>query len=156
MKIIVDTNIVFSGILNTNSKIGDLLLNSDQFFQFYSVSYLRLKLEEHKEKILDISGLRNTQIDESRNLIFSKITFISEEQIPFKIWKESLKIVRDVDIDDIAFVALSKYLNGIKLWTGDKELYKGLIAKGFQDCISTQELFELRNKIEKKDKSEKK
>ena len=36
MKIVVDTNIFFSAILNTNGKIGDLLLNSDDVFQFYS------------------------------------------------------------------------------------------------------------------------
>ncbi len=38
MKIIVDTNIIFSTILNTDSKYGDLLLNSDGIFEFYSVS----------------------------------------------------------------------------------------------------------------------
>lgn len=41
MKIVVDTNIVFSAILNSNSAIGDLLLNSDKEFQFYSASYLK-------------------------------------------------------------------------------------------------------------------
>ena len=31
MRFIVDANMVFSGILNTNGKIGDLLINSKQF-----------------------------------------------------------------------------------------------------------------------------
>ena len=34
MNIIVDANIIFSGILNSNGKIGDLLINSDNFFSF--------------------------------------------------------------------------------------------------------------------------
>ena len=34
MRIIVDANIVFSAILNTNSKIADLLLNSKGTFAF--------------------------------------------------------------------------------------------------------------------------
>jgi len=34
-RFVVDTNIVFSGILNTNSSIGDLLLNSEPFLKFY-------------------------------------------------------------------------------------------------------------------------
>jgi predicted nucleic acid-binding protein len=29
VKIIVDTNIIFSGLLNTNGSIGDLILNSE-------------------------------------------------------------------------------------------------------------------------------
>ena len=34
VKIVVDANIVFSGILNTNSKIADILMNSFSFFDF--------------------------------------------------------------------------------------------------------------------------
>ena len=36
VKIIIDTNIIFSGLLNTDGTIGDLLLNSDGVFEFYS------------------------------------------------------------------------------------------------------------------------
>ena len=32
MKFVVDTNIVFSAILNTQSKIGDLIMNSHGIF----------------------------------------------------------------------------------------------------------------------------
>ncbi|MFZ1751415.1 MAG: hypothetical protein WAU01_14545, partial [Saprospiraceae bacterium] len=38
---------VFSSILNTDSVIGDLLLNSDGQFEFYSASYLKEELENH-------------------------------------------------------------------------------------------------------------
>ncbi len=40
MKIIVDTNIVFSAILNSNSRIGKILLNSKEHFQFFTCNYL--------------------------------------------------------------------------------------------------------------------
>lgn len=36
MKVVVDTNIVFSSILNSDSKIGDLLLNSGNYIDFYT------------------------------------------------------------------------------------------------------------------------
>ena len=38
MKIIVDTNIVFSAILNSNSRIGKILLNSKSIFSFLLVT----------------------------------------------------------------------------------------------------------------------
>jgi len=38
MKIVVDANIIFSGILNSNGKIGDLLINSGKFFSFITTS----------------------------------------------------------------------------------------------------------------------
>lgn len=53
-------------------------------------------------------------------------------------------------MDDIAFVALNEYLEDARLWTGDKQLLEGLRAKGYKKCISTEELFELRRKIEEK------
>ncbi|MQY80111.1 MAG: hypothetical protein GH151_13115 [Bacteroidetes bacterium] len=40
MRIVVDTNIVFSAIINTHGKIGDLLMNSDNVFDFYSCNFL--------------------------------------------------------------------------------------------------------------------
>ncbi len=33
MKVVVDTNIVFSAILNSDGKIGDLLLNSGRYYR---------------------------------------------------------------------------------------------------------------------------
>ncbi len=109
-KVVVDTNIVFSGILNTNSRIGDLLLNSNNVFEFYSVSYLKEELENHKEKIIKLSGLSENRIAQVKELIFPKIKFISEEIIPFEYWKRAAEYVRDVDMDDIAFVSLNLYM----------------------------------------------
>ena len=74
---------------------------------------------------MTISSLSQVQIEQSIEQVFSCIKFISEEIIPFEVWQKALRLVRDVDIDDIAFVALSEY-EGVKLWTGDKELITGL------------------------------
>ncbi len=50
MKIVVDTNIIFSALLNTNSKIGDLLLDPESKFDFYSCIYMRTEILKHWEK----------------------------------------------------------------------------------------------------------
>lgn len=148
MKIIVDTNIVFSAILNTGSKIGDLLMNSESIFEFSSVMYLKEEIKNHEEKLMTISGLTQDEIEQSTEQIFSCIKFISEEIIPFEVWQKAARLVRDVDMDDIAFVALSEY-EDIKLWTGDKELIAGLTVKGFKRCISTEEMIALRREVER-------
>ncbi len=41
MKIVVDTNIAFSAILNRETKIGDLLMNSEGLLEFHACQYLR-------------------------------------------------------------------------------------------------------------------
>jgi len=45
-----------------------------------------------------------------------------------------------VDIDDTEFVGLTEHVRG-KFWSGDKELRNGLIKKGWNRFITTDELF---------------
>jgi len=147
MKIVVDTNIVFSGILNTNSKIGDILLNSHKCFEFFSPDFLREEIERHKHKLITLSKLSSEQINEAFYFITNSITFISEEQIPSEIWMAAADLVKNIDINDIVFVALADYLDAV-LWTGDKKLLKGLTTKGFDQHLSTEEIYKLRREIE--------
>lgn len=45
-KLIVDSNIIFSAILNVKSRIGQILLTGEDFYEFYAP-----KIWEHQEKI---------------------------------------------------------------------------------------------------------
>ena len=144
MKVIVDSNIIFSALLNTQSTIGDILLNSQDQLEFYTCGYLREEIETHKAKILKNTGYDESEFREIELLIYEELTFFTESLITFDIWKKAADLVREVDMDDIAFVALSLFLD-LKIWTGDKKLKEGLRAKGFDNFVSTQELLELRN-----------
>jgi len=143
VKIIIDTNIIFSGLLNTGGKIGDLLFNSHGIFKFYSCSYMLREIENHWEKLKRISKLIDNQLRESQFKIFGKINFINEALIPSTTWILSEKTTKDIDVDDVDFVALTNHLKG-NLWTGDKNLYNGLKKKNFTKVFNTTELFEIR------------
>ena len=56
MRLIVDANIVFSGILNSNGKIGDLLINSKKKFDFIAPDFYRTEIYKHYPKLNKISG----------------------------------------------------------------------------------------------------
>ena len=144
MRVVVDTNIVFSTLLNADGTIGDLLFNAEGVLEFYSCSYMRYEIEKHWDKLKRISKLSDAQLKESRFKIFAKINFINEELIPQKTWLAAEKIASCIDIDDSDFIALTKHLKGF-LWTGDKELYKGLKKKNFKRVLNTSELIALRN-----------
>jgi predicted nucleic acid-binding protein len=58
MKIVVDTNIVFSALLNSNSRIGRLLLDTRNHFEFYSCKYLQKELFRCLPKIRKYSRLK--------------------------------------------------------------------------------------------------
>jgi predicted nucleic acid-binding protein len=49
MKIIVDTNIVFSAILNSNSRIAKILFNSNKRCQIFACNYLKVELQRLDE-----------------------------------------------------------------------------------------------------------
>lgn len=147
MKFVVDTNIAFSAVLNTEGKIGDLLMNSHGIFEFHSCDTLRAELEEHREKLLDLSGMTEERLDQSIYQITNQIIFTNEALIPFEFWLKGADLVRDTDMNDIAFLALSELL-GSKIWTGDKELVKGLVKKGFSNFTTTEELYQLRQLLE--------
>lgn len=140
MKIVVDTNIVFSGILNSSSKIGRLLLTSKQHFQFYTCNFLRHELIKHRKKLLKFTKLSELELVELENLVTQNITFINEALIPETILLFAEQLVSDIDPNDTPFIALAKHLKA-RLWTGDKVLLDGLKAKKFRNLITTTELF---------------
>lgn len=140
MKVVVDTNIIFSAILNTEGTIADLLL-SDNPFDFHAPSYIWNELSENENKLLKILGFDSSgQLYELKFMITQNIKFISEFQINERTWEIAQNLTTDIDFDDIAFVALAIHLEGI-LWTGDKKLRTGLAQKGFDSVINTQESF---------------
>lgn len=148
MIIIVDTNIAFSAILNTKSTIGDLILNSGKAFRFLSSYYLLYEIDKHWDKLKIISKLNESVLHESQRLINKNISFIDEGQIPRKHRIKAYELVKDIDLKDIAFVALSEYQESL-LWTGDKTLIKGLKMAGYDRVITTDEMIKLRYNLGK-------
>ncbi|MCF8230745.1 MAG: hypothetical protein K9J27_01050 [Bacteroidales bacterium] len=147
MIIIVDTNIVFSGILNTKSTIGDLLLNSDIFFRFWSCHYLIKEIDNNWEKLKRISNLDEEALLKAKNIVFKKINFIDESKIPKKHRLKAYDLVKNIDPKDIAFVALNES-KGSLLWTGDMALFKGLLSLKYDKMITTAGMKDLRNTLE--------
>lgn len=147
MKFIVDTNLVFSAILNTDGKISDLIMNSHGIFEFFTCDSLLSELFKHRLKLLEISKMHEDQLEMSIYQITNNINFTNESEIPFEYWLKAANLVRDIDMDDIAFVAISEFLSA-RLWTGDMLLIKGLAKKGYSNFITTNELSHLRDLLE--------
>lgn len=151
MKVIVDANIVFSGILNTNGKIGDLLINSKKYFEFIAPDFLRLEIRKHYDKIIKVSKLTIEQVQETEFQIYKDIKFISEEQITKSTWIAAQKLVSDIDPKDITYIPLAKHFR-CKIWSGDKVLIKGLENKNFNRFLTTDHSINYGNKSLKRNK----
>lgn len=128
MRVVIDTNIVFSAILNTKSKISKIILQPKSKLNLYSTEQLEYELAEHWSKLKRLSKYSEIELHKVVTIITSKIKFINVELIPRKLFLKAEELTMDIDIDDTEFVALTEHIRG-KLWTGDKELVKGLKRK---------------------------
>lgn len=143
MKVVVDTNIVFSAILNSNGLIGELLFNSEKQFEFYSSEFIVDELTKYKSKLQALTKMSEEKIDISIHQVLKNIDLISSEAISEILWNRAYELVSDVDEDDTPFIATAIGIEAV-IWTGDKKLIDGLKVKGFQDIYSTAELYGLR------------
>jgi len=140
-KIIIDTNIVFSALLNINSRIGQILINGKNHYDFYSPAYVRFEIFKHKKKIKSIGKLTDNDFLETYGLILRNITILNHSIIPTEIYRDAELICQDIDIDDTIFIAVSDFTNGL-LWTGDMKLLNGLTKKGYKHIIKTDDLYQ--------------
>ncbi|MBL0079624.1 MAG: hypothetical protein IPP53_11105 [Bacteroidetes bacterium] len=125
MRVVVDTNIAFSAILNTNSKIGKILLHPKSKINFYSTNNLKLELEKHKVKLKKLSGYSEQDFHNIFTLVLSKIRFINTRR-PFK-W--GVKIIGIKPIKNKSMMSLLKK-NDVK--QKQKNFEKNFISTFFQ------------------------
>lgn len=67
MRIVVDTNIVFSAILNTNSKISKIILQPKSKLNFYSTDQLQNELAEHWNKLKKIAKYSDVELQKPQH-----------------------------------------------------------------------------------------
>lgn len=137
MKLIIDANITFSAILNTNSRIAELIIN--KHFEFIAPTFLRDEIKNHYSKIMKITGMSLDEIHEIEFLLYKHINFINEEQISPEFWIKAYHLVSDIDEKDTSYIAYSQAFN-CKIWSGDKKLISGLKLKKYNQFYTTTDL----------------
>jgi putative PIN family toxin of toxin-antitoxin system len=134
MKVVVDSNIIFSALLTKNSKLRDTLLKKNH--HFYSPNYFFNEIFKYKEKILSCSKLDEVELYEYLRKILENIQFISREVISKENRLMAFDLCKDIDEKDTPFIALAIEIDAY-VWTGDKKLKKGLAEKGFSKFVDT-------------------
>jgi predicted nucleic acid-binding protein len=140
-KIIIDSNVVFSAILNTDSRIGRVIINGGKYYRFMAPEYIRYEILQHKEKIMSMAGLDDLKFIETFDLVFRNILVVNHSLIPIDDYLKAENLCSTIDLDDTVFVALTEFSKG-RLWTGDMKLMKGLMQKGYNKIIMTEELYD--------------
>ena len=137
MKIVLDSNILFSALISGK----ELYIDIFKLLQIYVPDFIFREISKYEDRII-----KKTKVDQEfvffvREL-FSEITVIPKLGISQENYKKALSLCAEIDHKDTAYLALSIELN-IPLWTNDKVLIRGLIDKGYKKIITTEEIFKL-------------
>lgn len=142
MKIVIDSNILFSACIAPFGDNAELLLNPKYNFEKFTCHYLIAEIFKHQEKTVRLSEQTSDNVIDVLYAFMKKITFISEELISKENWIKADEITKDTDNKDIAFVALTLHIPDSILWTNDLKLIKGIQKKGFNRVITTEVLLQ--------------
>lgn len=118
MILIVDTNIIFAGLLR-NSTTRTLLI--DPPFILYAPETAIKEIRKYEEQIIQRSGLTKIEFETLLNLITDSITIIEKEKYQQHI-KEAAKHIGDPG--DIPFLALALSMPNNGIWTENVKHYK--------------------------------
>jgi predicted nucleic acid-binding protein len=127
--IVVDANRIFSWLIAGNQELRRTMTHRPGL-KFVCPKYVLVELFKHKERIAAASGLSEIDMLTLLHACLERIHFFDEEAISIGSWTEAWRLCRDVDENDVAYVALTLELSGL-LWTSDRKLETALRKKGF-------------------------
>ena len=144
MKLIIDSNIVFSAIIK-DSITRKILFNPD--YKFYVPDFFLFELKKYKEYLMKKTKLEKPKFKQILNDILGNIFLIPINEYSDKLIKAK-EIIGNIDEKDIPFIAVALSLKNNGIWSNDKHFKEQFEIKVY----STRELIiELRLK-EKDDK----
>ena len=133
MILIVDTNIIFSGLVK-ESLTRKLLIDCP--FTLYAPDTLINEIIKNEKLILEKSGLTKEEFDILFSLLTETIKVIKKESYINNI-KEAEKIIGHIHKADIPFVALALTIPNDGVWSEDKHFLQQNKIKVFntQDIL---------------------
>ena len=140
MTVIVDTNILISACLNEESDIFKILTTLSQTIDFVIPDYALAEIDKHKKAICESTGRNIVIFDKLLNQCCDNCSVISVADISTEYFILAEQLTKNVDINDVAFVAFSIAFEAL-IWTGDLKLNRGLKRIGFKNIISTKKSF---------------
>ncbi len=135
MKIVLDSNILFSALIK-DSATRQLILKYENTFLF--PSYIFNEFEAHKDELMIKSKMGKKEFDKLLELLLKKVLIIPDEAL--KAYREeAIEIVKGIDKDDAVFVACALAYPESVIWSDDKDLKKQKKIK----IVSTTEMVTL-------------
>jgi predicted nucleic acid-binding protein len=137
MKIVVDSNIIFSALISGKEIYLDIFKIND----IYTPDIVFPELNKYESHLIKKTKLKQAEFRMFVQMLFEKIAVIPKFAISIENWQNAYKICKNIDEKDTPFIALSLEL-GVPLWTGDKALCGGSKKMGFDNFVTTEKLLQ--------------
>ena len=128
MIVVVDANIIFSTLINPNSRIAKIVVEQDELI-LIAPEFLKKEIYKHLPRIGKYLKLSTAQTLELTGERLSLIHFYPDEMLPVEIVNYAIALTNDIDPKDMIYIAFALFFN-CRLWSGDKKLIEGIEAKG--------------------------
>lgn len=135
MKIVVDSNIIFSALISGKEIYLEIL----QKHKAYIPDIVLFELLKYESRLIKKCKVKEDAFRMFTQLLFEVVTVIPKFAISSMNWQKAYELCKGVDEKDTPFVALSLELDA-PLWTNDKKLSNGIKKKGFDRFITVDEL----------------
>lgn len=118
MKIVIDSNILFSALIK-DSLTRKIILEYDDLFLF--PEFIFEEMNNHIDELLIKSKMNKKDFDLLLKILLNKVIIISNKDL-LNYKKEAIEIVKNIDIDDVVFFACALSYKDSIIWSDDKNL----------------------------------
>ena len=133
-RFIIDANILFSIFISGKEEYFELVGK----VKFLTPVYALEELQKHQEKILSKTKIDSGNFNDFTLRILNRVLVVPNFLVTNQSYLQAYNWCKDIDLDDIAYVALSIEFNTCFV-TRDMILYDGLKQKGFLNIMSWEE-----------------
>ncbi len=133
MNIVIDSNVLFSALIK-DSLTRRIILDYDKTFLF--PEYIFEEMQKHKEELLKKSKMNPDDFNSLLSLLLRKVLIVPTDSLhPYR--KQAYNIVKEIDPDDVLFIACALAYPQSFLWSDDKKLRTQSIIP----ILNTREIF---------------
>ena len=125
MRLVVDTNILFSAMIR-DSFTRKILVSSS--LDFFMPEFALTEIEKHKGLLVEKSGLSKEDIELILGQLTENIHVVPVDEFS-KFVSQAKRALEDIDLDDIPFLALALSFINDGIWSDDKGLKKQDLVK---------------------------
>lgn len=118
MKLVLDSNILFSGILK-NSTTRNILVSEE--FEFFLSEYTLLEINNHRQFLLEKTKLSVTEFTTTLNMLLERATIVADETFAPYL-ERAQQIMEHIDLDDAPFIAHALSFPNDGIWSNDKDM----------------------------------